>query len=97
MWWDCQTAIRQQRFDKSKVFSSRSAPPIRLGFPATLEVVGHDPPAPCCTVYLFAALHISAVRFANLSYFFPQLGDAFFMTGFCMAIGSQSTKRRSEL
>jgi hypothetical protein len=25
-------------------------------------------PCPCCTVYLFAAPHISAVRFANLNY-----------------------------
>jgi len=33
----------KQRFDTFKVFSSRSAPPIHRGFPATFEVVGHDP------------------------------------------------------
>jgi len=33
----------KQRFDKFKVFSSRSAPPIHRGFPATFEVGVHDP------------------------------------------------------
>ena len=36
----------KQRLDKFKVFSSRSAPPIRLGFPTDFEVVGHGPLPP---------------------------------------------------
>ena len=33
---------------------------------------------PCCAGHLLAALHILVIRFANLNYFFPQLGDALF-------------------
>jgi len=32
----------------------------------------------CCIRYLLAILHIFAIRFADLRYLFPQLGDALF-------------------
>ena len=63
------------------VFSNRSKPPIRHGFPTSGADV-HDPPR---SPLSFPCRHVLPIRFTDLRYFLPQLCDAVF-TGFCMGI-----------